>query len=77
MDPLTALGVPAASAQFAEQIAKIFKSLYDYYQNVSNAPELSKELQHETFLVADVSDDLRVAVASKPHELPRIKASSL
>ena len=47
MDPVSALGVAAAAAQFADMATGIFYSLYKYIRHVKQAPKLSEALRHD------------------------------
>ena len=58
LDPVSAISVAAAACQFAEQTAKLFNALNDYFSNFKNAPELSRELRKEAFLVSNVLEEL-------------------
>jgi hypothetical protein len=63
---VSAFGLAASVAQFAELSAKIVMSLYDYYRTVKHAPKFSKELRQEVFLVSNVLEDMRSSLESDP-----------
>ena len=62
MDPVSAISVAAATTQFAEQAATVFKLLFDYCRKVNQAPKLSAELQKEMFIISNVLDELKSAL---------------
>jgi hypothetical protein len=64
MDPVSALGVAAAAAQFADMATTIFYTLYKYVRDVKQAPKHSEELQHEIFLLSIVLRDLKSSTNS-------------
>jgi len=59
MDPVSALSVAAAAAQFAEQVLIISERLYQFFKTVKNAPKLSRELRQEALLLSDTLENLR------------------
>jgi len=59
MDPVSALSVAAAAAQFAEQVLIISERLYQFFKTVKNAPKLSRELRQEALLLSDTFENLR------------------
>ena len=59
MDPVSAFGVAAGAAQFADLAANVFLGLFKYFQSVKQAPKLSQELQHEAYLTSTVLKDLK------------------
>ena len=59
MDPVTALSVAAAAAQFAEQGAEVYFGLLKYFKSVAHAPERSVELQTEALLISTVLKELK------------------
>src|SRR5271170_1012636 len=59
MDPVSAFGVAAGAAQFVDLAANVFLGLFTYFRAVKQAPEFSRELQHEAFLVSSVLTDLK------------------
>ena len=59
MDPVSALGVAAGAAQFADMTANVFMSLFKYFQTVKRAPKLSKQLREEVSLIYKVLEDLK------------------
>ena len=62
MDPVSAISIAAAAAQFTEQAATVFKLLFDYCRKVKQAPKLSADLQKEMFLISTVLDELKSAL---------------
>jgi hypothetical protein len=59
MDPVSALGVAAGAAQFADMTANVFMSLFKYFQTVKRSPKLSKQLREEVSLIHKVLEDLK------------------
>jgi len=66
MDPLSVVTIAGAAAQFAEQGAGVFITLFHYFRKVKNAPKLSKELQREAQLLSEVLDKLKDAFEATP-----------
>lgn len=66
MDPVSALSIAAATAQFIEQTIKVVKGLLDYWHAVKDAPKNSRELQKEVVLVSDILLDFQTALTSTP-----------
>jgi hypothetical protein len=64
MEPLSALAIATTTTPYLEQSLTVSRSLYDYFKETKNSPELSKELRRESMLVSDVLDDLHKALAS-------------
>jgi len=64
MDPVSALGVAAASAQFAEQAINLSLVLFDYIQKVKEAPKLARQLQQELCMISLLLKELHLAAES-------------
>lgn len=77
MDPVSAFGLAAGVAQFADLSARIVMSLYDYYRTVKHAPKLSKELRQEVFVVSNVLEDMRSSLESDPKDSKSTKNAEL
>jgi len=75
MDPVSALGVAAAAAQFAGDALRVLDTLKHYLQAVKNAPKRSRELKAELLLVSDVLGDLKSNLETGSYGLPTANTS--
>lgn len=75
LDPVSAISVAASACQFAEQTTKLFNALNDYFSKLRNAPELSRELRKEAFLLSDVLAELGSSFSAddQDNSLPKTK----
>src|SRR5947207_11558402 len=74
MDPVSAFGVAAGAAQFADLAANVFLGLFKYVQSVKQAPKLSHELQREAYFVSIVLKDLKSTLeAMKNQDITKSK----
>ena len=74
MEPLSALAIATATTQYLDQSSTVAQSLYDYFNGVKDAPDLSRELRREAMLVSDVLNDLEKALATSVRNIPSSKA---
>jgi hypothetical protein len=63
MDRLSAWEIVEEVCGLAGTVARVFKTLYDYYQNVKNAPEQSQELQDELYEISHIARNMKMLVA--------------
>lgn len=66
MDPMSAVGVAAAAAQFAGLTLRLSNTLMQFILSIKEAPRRSRELISEILLVSDVLDELKSVLDAAP-----------
>lgn len=71
-DPITALGIATGAVQLTQCAIVLFNNLFNYYQNVRDAPAKSKELRDELATLVDLLEGIRHTLETTPSlQLPQ------
>jgi hypothetical protein len=65
MDPITAVGLVASVVQLADAARSTFSALFQYYEDVRDAPERSRELREELKALYDILGSLESVLILK------------
>jgi hypothetical protein len=71
MDPVTIIGLVAASAQLVDQAASLIKSLSGLYNDVKDAPTQAATLFKEMSTMMDVVTLLKLRLDKFPERIPK------
>lgn len=77
MDPVSAVGVAGAAAQFAGLAVLLLKSLSRYCTDVKEAPIQAFQLRREIATMSDVVNDLQITLEIIPNGLAASQATSI